>query len=51
MFVYPVNQKATLPEVFTENAAVPAEPFTMEPDRIAAERDTWLRAWRDTVEG
>jgi thiamine transport system substrate-binding protein len=51
MFVYPANSKAELPEVFTDNAAVPPNPLSLDPATIAAERDAWLRQWREAVEG
>jgi thiamine transport system substrate-binding protein len=45
MFVYPVNQKATLPESFTKYAQVPSQPAVLTPDEIAANRDAWIEAW------
>lgn len=51
MFVYPANTAAVLPEVFTKFAASADEPFTLSPDVIAENRDTWLREWRDRIEG
>jgi thiamine transport system substrate-binding protein len=51
MFVYPVNGSAQLPEVFEEFAAIPDDPFTLDADTIAQNRDAWLREWRDTIEG
>jgi thiamine transport system substrate-binding protein len=51
MFVYPANKTAKVPAVFTQNAAEPTDPFVIAPDEIAANRDTWLRQWRDAVEG
>lgn len=51
MFVYPANDQAKVPAVFTENAAEPTDPFVIAPEEIAANRDIWLRQWRDTVEG
>jgi len=49
MFVYPANETAVLPEVFTQFSAVPQNPATMTPDEIAAGREAWTRAWTDTV--
>jgi thiamine transport system substrate-binding protein len=49
LFVYPANDAVDLPEVFTANATVPAAPATMEPAKIAANRQAWLDTWTDTV--
>lgn len=45
LFVYPANPQAALPEVFTRFAVSPAEPFTIDPSRIEANRTTWQRQW------
>jgi thiamine transport system substrate-binding protein len=50
LFVYPVDPDVPLPEVFTTFAAVPADPFTMEPDRIAANRQQWQEQWTEIVQ-
>jgi thiamine transport system substrate-binding protein len=51
LFVYPVNGAVELPEVFTKFAAVPANPFTMDPALIAQNRQTWQEQWTSTVVG
>jgi thiamine transport system substrate-binding protein len=51
MFVYPAASTAALPEVFTDNATVPPNPLSLDPALIAAERERWLREWRETIEG
>lgn len=51
LFVYPVNGAVELPEVFTKFAAVPANPFTMDPALIAKNRQTWQEQWTSTVVG
>jgi len=38
-----------LPEVFTANATVPAEPRSIDPAAITANREAWLETWTDTV--
>jgi thiamine transport system substrate-binding protein len=48
-FVYPANGGVALPEVFTTHSARPAEPLTMAPERIAANRVAWLDAWNAAV--
>ena len=49
MFVYPANEKAVLPEVFTQHSHIPAAPVQMDPARIAANREAWIQAWTETV--
>ena len=38
LFVYPANADVALPEVFTANAIVPADPPTLDPATIDANR-------------
>ncbi|GAB1470681.1 thiamine ABC transporter substrate-binding protein [Chloroflexota bacterium] len=45
MFVYPVNQTAQLPEVFTKYAQTAAQPADTSYSDIAANRDAWIEAW------
>jgi len=49
LFVYPVNGTVRLPEVFTKFAAVPANPYSMDPVRIAQHRQSWQEQWTQTV--
>lgn len=49
MFVYPVNQSAQLPEVFTQYAQVASQPADIAYDDIAANRDTWIEAWNEVM--
>ena len=49
MFVYPVNQNAQLPEVFTQHAQVTDQPAAMSYDEIAANRDAWIEAWTEVM--
>jgi len=49
MFVYPVNQDASLPEVFIQFAQVPDQPAVLDPEMIAAHRDEWIEAWTKTM--
>lgn len=50
LFVNPVDPAVALPDVFTRFSAVPADPFTMEPDRIAANRQQWQEQWSRIVQ-
>lgn len=49
MFVFPVNQEATLPDLFAEFAQVPDEPATLDYTLIEDQRDEWIRAWTEVV--
>ncbi|MBK5224233.1 MAG: thiamine ABC transporter substrate-binding protein [Acidimicrobiia bacterium] len=50
MFVYPVVDGVELPEVFQRFAVVPSDPYRLDPQVIAAERDEWISTWTDTVQ-
>ncbi len=49
MFVYPVNQTAGLPEVFTQHAQVTDQPAAISYAEIAANRDAWIEAWTEVM--
>lgn len=49
LFVYPANGDVALPDVFTANATVPADPRSVDPATISANREAWLETWTDTV--
>ncbi len=49
MFVYPVTDDATLPEVFAQNAVVPASPLSLPAEQIAANHEDWVQRWTDIV--
>lgn len=49
MFVFPVNENAELPEVFTEYAQVAENPAALDPAEIDAHREEWIQAWTETV--
>jgi thiamine transport system substrate-binding protein len=49
MFVYPVNQSAQLPEVFTKYAQVAEQPADISYDDIASNRDVWIEAWAEVM--
>lgn len=51
LFVYPANRNVELPEAFVEHAVVPAEPLSLDPARIEAQRARWTDEWTDTVLG
>lgn len=49
LFVYPINPSVALPEVFTEWAVVPTNPFTLDSATIAANRQQWQDQWTEIV--
>ena len=49
MFVYPVREGIELPPAFVEHALVPADPLSLPPDEIAANRDRWVDEWTEIV--
>jgi thiamine transport system substrate-binding protein len=49
MFVFPVNQNASLPDEFVQYAQIPDQPAELDPDEIAAKREQWIQAWTETV--
>ena len=49
LFVFPVNKKATLPDLFTKFAMAPKNSLTLEPAVIEKNRDSWLNTWRDII--
>jgi len=49
MFVFPVNEEATLPEVFQQWADVPEEPASVDPIELDQRREEWIMAWTEAV--
>ena len=49
MFVFPVNPNARLAEDFVKYLAVPEETAFVSPADIAANRESWIQAWTETV--
>jgi thiamine transport system substrate-binding protein len=47
MYVFPVDDQATLPPTWARFARVASKPFTLPPAEIARKRDAWLREWGD----
>jgi thiamine transport system substrate-binding protein len=45
MFVFPVNNEAVLPDVFTEFTVLPESPTIMEPQTIETNRERWIQEW------
>ena len=51
MFVFPAREEVPLPEVFERFAARPADPATMDPERIDEGRERWLARWTELMLG
>ncbi|MFD8720452.1 thiamine ABC transporter substrate binding subunit [Streptomyces sp. NPDC059629] len=49
MFVYPVVQGASVPAEFTKYGPAAKDPETMAPEKIAANRDQWVKTWTSLV--
>jgi thiamine transport system substrate-binding protein len=51
MYVYPVDPAAPLPTTWQKYAPVATDPATLDPAVIAANREAWISAWSDLLEG
>ncbi|MFI6337276.1 thiamine ABC transporter substrate binding subunit [Streptomyces sp. NPDC050535] len=49
MFVYPVVEGATVPAEFTEFGPQAKDPETMDPAKVADNRDQWVKSWTSLV--
>ena len=49
MFVFPVNRNAKLDETFERFLAIPEKPASVNPEDIAANRETWIQDWTEEV--
>lgn len=49
MYVYPVSEAVELPEDWARHAEQPEDPFEVDPDEIAENREEWLREWTDVT--
>lgn len=49
MFVYPASQAASLPELFTKFAEVPAQTSGPAPTDIEQNRERWITEWTEIV--
>jgi len=49
MFVFPVNPQAKLGEAFVKFMQPVAKPVMVDPQEIAAKRETWLKDWTAAV--
>ena len=51
MYVYPVDAAAPLPATWQQFAPVAAAPAALDPAVIAGNREAWISAWSDLLEG
>ncbi|WP_051851896.1 thiamine ABC transporter substrate-binding protein [Streptomyces sp. NRRL F-5650] len=49
MFVHPVRKDAQVPEVFTKFGPQAKDPQTLDPAKIAGNRDQWVKSWTSLV--
>ncbi|CAL9599633.1 thiamine ABC transporter substrate-binding protein [Streptomyces sp. enrichment culture] len=49
MFVYPVREGAQVPEVFSKFGPQAKDPQTLDPAKIAGNRDQWVKSWTSLV--
>ncbi|GEC06463.1 thiamine ABC transporter substrate-binding protein [Streptomyces spinoverrucosus] len=49
MFVYPVREGAQVPEEFVKYGPQAEDPETMDPAKIAENRDEWVKSWTSLV--
>ncbi|MFF4567187.1 thiamine ABC transporter substrate binding subunit [Streptomyces sp. NPDC001435] len=49
MFVYPVREGAQVPAEFVKYGPQAKDPEIMAPDKIAANRDQWVKSWTSLV--
>lgn len=49
MFVYPVREGARIPEAFAKHGPQAKDPETMDPAKIAGNRDQWVKSWTSLV--
>lgn len=49
MYVFPVNENAELDETFVKYLSIPENPVYLNPETIAANRESWIKAWTDIV--
>ncbi len=49
MYVFPADATVPLPTEWAKWAPLPAKPLSLPLDDISANRDSWLKTWRDIV--
>ncbi len=49
MFVFPANQRANLPAVFTKHSKIAVTPVNIPAKKIMENRELWVEEWTDAV--
>lgn len=49
MYVYPVSTSVTIPDAWVEFAPLATKPWSLAPEDISANRDTWIKEWTAIV--
>jgi thiamine transport system substrate-binding protein len=49
MYVFPVNTQASVGDAFARLMAIPTKTANVPADQIAANRDNWIKAWREVA--
>ena len=49
MFVFPANEEAELPEVFSKWAVITEDPVIIDPADIEVNREKWIEDWTEAV--
>ncbi|MEI5101308.1 thiamine ABC transporter substrate-binding protein [Streptomyces sp. PmtG] len=49
MFVNPVREGTKVPELFTKHGVEVDKPYTMDPKKIADNREPWVKSWTSLV--
>ncbi len=50
MYVFPVDDGATLPPLWAKYAEPAPKPFTVDPGVVTEQRDDWIREWTDVTD-
>lgn len=50
LFVFPVSERAKLPDVFEQYAQIPRRPIDLNPGIIDLNREAWLNAWQEAIQ-
>lgn len=51
MYVFPVDRSIALPDAWRTAVKVPEKTLSVDPAKITANRDAWLRTWQDATSG
>ncbi len=49
MYVFPVVDSVSLPDIFERYATIPADPYEVDAELVDAQRERWIEQWTDLV--